>query len=83
MIWEIMRLDWSKRRKHTKEPQPVDVEVPDFRKIHGHMCDAFVTYDDGQTHTLLARCLFNENQNHWAINGVANGGLQVSAKLIE
>jgi hypothetical protein len=76
-------MEWSKRRKVSQVPQAISLQVLDFIKEANHFCDAVVTYDNGETHKLLARVLHNDIKNTWMINALDSHGHSISAKLIE
>jgi hypothetical protein len=80
--FKINNLNWQKRRSPTKEPKPISIEVPDFKKELNFKCNVITQYDDGIERVLFGRVLYNEIKKEWSINGIANGGFVVSATII-
>jgi len=79
----IQQLSWYKRRKSTREPEPVSVSVPDFKKEVDHFCDITVTFDNGEAAVLTGRVTKHPITDIWSINGINGQGQSVSARYEE
>lgn len=83
MSFEIRQLNWHKRRRPTQVPQPLKVEVPDFRKEANHACTVIVTFDNGEIMNLHGRVSQNPVNLTWSVNGINASGQSVFAKWID
>jgi len=69
--FKIIPKDWYKRRElKGGDIKPVHVTIPDYQKIHNHICNMVVTYSDKSTKVLIARVLFNELADRWTVDGM-------------
>ncbi|RUO81427.1 hypothetical protein CWI84_01320 [Idiomarina tyrosinivorans] len=80
MPFTIQQLSWHKRRKATVEPQPVAIEVPDFKKQVNHLCDITVQFDNGERLVLTGRVTQHPITGVWSVNGINGSGQAVSAR---
>ncbi|RUO26989.1 hypothetical protein CWE09_09940 [Aliidiomarina minuta] len=83
MHFEIQQLSWHKRRRPGKEPQPVAIDVPDFKKEADHMCQVSVTFDNGEVLSMHGRVSQNQIKKTWSVNAINSSGQSVFARLIE
>lgn len=75
--FEIIPKSWEKRRKPTKQPQPVSVEIPDFVLKEQHFCNMRVIFDDYSERTFYSRVLCNHLTKQWTVDG-----MHVAVKVI-
>lgn len=75
MKLKIRKLSWYKRRKPTKEIQPISVNVDDIQLIDYHRCMMFVLYNDGVVYTLSGVVNVNDVTGRWTVYGINPHGL--------
>ncbi|MGJ8679650.1 hypothetical protein [Paraglaciecola sp.] len=68
--FEIIPKSWSKRRKPSKDPVPVFVEIPDLVLKQQYFCNMNVTYDDYSQRTFYSRVIFNQLTEQWTVDGM-------------
>lgn len=68
--FELIPKNWAKRRRVKPEPQPVSVEIADFKLIEQHFCNMVVHYDDGSQQTYYSRVLRNAITGQWTVDGM-------------
>ena len=81
----IREMSWFKRRRPTKEIQPIEVvSIDDLQFINNHYTEMRVKYDDGETYELSGRVYQNDINKKWALQGL-NGqkGLSVVVDFVE
>lgn len=84
MKYIIRHLSWSKRRKHTEPPQPIDVDINSVELIRNSRCNMLVTYDDDEVFMFEACVSQNPITNKWTIHGMCGStGRQCLVDVIE
>ncbi|WP_126753695.1 hypothetical protein [Pseudidiomarina insulisalsae] len=83
MPFVIQQLNWHKRRKPGAEPQPIHVEIDNFKKEKNHFCAVRVLFDNGEEAVLQGRVTQNPVTGEWAVNGINAKGQSVSARYEE
>jgi hypothetical protein len=83
MPFVIQQLSWYKRRKPGDQPQPVSIEVPDFKPEANHFCAVHVQFDNGDHVSLSGRVTQNPISGAWMVNGINMHGQSVSAMWVD
>ncbi|TRW48740.1 hypothetical protein FM042_07080 [Aliidiomarina halalkaliphila] len=82
MPFEIKQLSWHKRRRPTEVPQPVDIQVDDFRQEVNHACEVTVTFDNGEVLQMHGRVIQNPITGVWSVTAINGTGQSVLARYV-
>lgn len=84
MEYEIINLNWTKRRKDYSEKKIVNkINFFDFKLEHYHICKLEVFFEKEKEPVYLnGQVLFNNIKKYWTINGINSEGYQVAIKLL-
>lgn len=80
MPFVIRQLSWHKRRRAEKTPQPIQVEVFDFKQEANHTCRVHVKFDNGESYELKGRVTQNPVNHAWFVSAMNATGQAVSLK---
>lgn len=84
MYFELMPMDWYKRRDPDKDKKEIKkVHVENFQKIDGFKCEMFVEMECGIVLQLNAYAQVNDITGKWTVHGMNETGISVLARLIE
>lgn len=77
MTFEVIRMQWAKRRKADPIREVESVDIPDFKKEQYLLCKMTVKFVDGEVVQLTGQVAQHQITKHWRVNGIDTNGNQV------